>query len=131
MDENGNSLEDFGFLGGWQNNIGNLNNTKGYKVNVIQTDTVEVTGVEVNLPVELLLSPGWNIISWPAGNEQDGLSVFQPLIDDGFLVKVMDESGSSIEDFGFLGGWQNNIGMLKPGKGYKVNVSTPCTLILH
>lgn len=131
MDEHGNSLEDFGFLGGWQNNIGNLNNTKGYKVNVTQTDTVEVTGVEVNLPVELLLSPGWNIISWPAGNEQDGLSVFQPLIDDGFLVKVMDESGSSIEDFGFLGGWQNNIGMLKPGKGYKVNVSTPCTLILH
>jgi len=64
-------------------------------------------------------------------NEQDGLEVFQSLIDDGFLNKVMDENGNSIEDFGFAGGWQNFIGNLKPGKGYRVSVTTNCTLIIN
>jgi hypothetical protein len=60
---------------------------------------------------------------WPRG--------FSTLIDEGYLNKVMDENGNSIENFGFLGGWQNNIGNLKPGKGYRVNVTTNCSLIIN
>lgn len=131
MDENGNSIEDFGFLGGWKNNIGNLDRTKGYKVNVTSKDTLEIKGIGTISPFEIQLSPGWNIISWSLANEQDGLEVFQSLIDEGFLNKVMDENGFSIEDFGFLGGWQNYIGNLKPGEGYKVSVTTNCTLIIN
>ncbi len=120
MDENGNPIEDFGFLG-WQNQIGNLNRAVGYKVSVTSSDTLKITGTGTNFPFEILLSQGWNIISWPSANEQDALVIFQPLIDNGNLIKVMDENGISIEDFGFLG-WRNQIGNLKPGKGYKVNV---------
>jgi hypothetical protein len=131
MDENGNSIEDFGFLGGWKNNIGNLDRTKGYKVNLTSADTLEIKGIGTKSSVEIQLSPGWNIISWPLANEQDGLEVFQPLIDEEYLIKVMDENGHSIENFGFLGGWQNNIGNLKPGKGYRVNVTTNCSLTIN
>ncbi len=131
MDESGNSIEDFGFLGGWTNNIGNLDRTKGYKVNVASKDTLEIKGTGTISPVEIQLSPGWNIISWPLANEQDGLEVFQSLIDQGFLNKVMDENGYSIENFGFFGGWQNNIGNFKPGKGYRVNVTANCSLTIN
>jgi len=42
----------------------------------------------------------------------------------------MDETGKTIENFGVLGGWKNNIGNFLPGKGYKVNVLDNCTLII-
>ena len=59
------------------------------------------------------------------------IGVFQPLIDAGKLKKVMDESGKVIEDWGYFGGWQNSIGNLKPGEGYKVNVTSACTLTIN
>jgi hypothetical protein len=83
------------------------------------------------LPFDIVLNTGWNIISWPSPNEQSATAVFQPLIDAGKLKKVMDESGKVIEDWGLFGGWQNTIGNLKPGEGYKVNVTGDCTLIIN
>jgi len=56
------------------------------------------------------------------------MSLVQPLIDGGKLIKVMDEAGKTIENFGTFGGWKNNIGNFTPNKGYKVNVSVACTL---
>jgi hypothetical protein len=60
--------------------------------------------------------------------EQNGKAVFQTLIDGGFLKKVMNEKGETIEDYGTFGGWINNIGDFKPGEGYKVNVNADCVL---
>ena len=57
--------------------------------------------------------------------------ILQSLIDESKLKKVMDESGRTIEDWGVYGGWKNNIGNLEPGKGYKVNVTGDCTLIIN
>jgi hypothetical protein len=56
------------------------------------------------------------------------MNLFQPLIDQNTLKKVMDESGKTIENFADFGGWKNNIGDMIPGKGYKVNVTSNCTL---
>jgi hypothetical protein len=131
MDETGKVIEDWGYFGGWQNTIGDLKNTEGYKINVTSPTTMEVTGVPTQLPFDIALNAGWNIISWPSPNEQDGMAVFQPLINAGKLKKVMDESGKVIEDWGYFGGWQNSISNLKPGEGYKVNVTEDCTLTIN
>lgn len=130
MDESGKSLENFGVLGGWKNNIGNLNPAKGYKVNVTAPSTLSLEGVPVSLPMDLTLNTGWNIISFPSASTQDAMAMFQGLITSGKLKKVMDESGKSIENFGAFGGWKNNIGNLLPGKGYKVNVVSSCVLTI-
>jgi hypothetical protein len=131
MDEAGKVIENWGFFGGWKNLIGNLKSTEGYCVKVTQPATLEVTGMRVKLPFNIPLNLGWNIISWPSPNEPDGKDVFQILIDEGKLIKVMDESGKVIEDWGYFGGWQNRIGNFKPGEGYKVKVSSNCTLTIN
>jgi hypothetical protein len=44
----------------------------------------------------------------------------QPLIDRKTLVKVQDETGKSIDDYGIFGGWTNNIGTFKPGEMQRI-----------
>ena len=131
MDESGNVIEDWGNFGGWRNTIGLLKNTEGYKVNVVSASNLQLEGIAVQLSYDIPLLAGWNIISWPSPYEQDGIDVFHDLITDGKLKKVMDESGNVIEDWGSFGDWQNYIGNLKPGEGYKVNVTEDCTLTIH
>ncbi|SHF66835.1 Carbohydrate binding domain-containing protein [Mariniphaga anaerophila] len=131
MDENGYSVENYGFVGEWMNFIGDLDRMNGYRVNVVSADTLEVTGIAIDFPIEISLSPGWNIIPWPAEEEQNALAVLQPLIDEGCFVKVVDENGSTIEKAVLEPGWENSIGNFKPGKGYLVKVNSACRLILN
>lgn len=131
MNESGAVLEDWGTFGGWQNTIGNLQSSEGYKVNITATSNLSVKGIPVHLPLNISLQTGWNIISWPSANEQSATSVMQTLMDAGVLVKAMDQAGNSIEDYGIFGGWQNYIGNFKPGQGYKLNVSGNCTLTVN
>jgi hypothetical protein len=131
MDESGKVVEDWGLFGGWQNTIGSLKSTEGYKVNVKANTTHSIGGTTLLFPFYISLTAGWNIISWPSPNEQGGMEVFQSLIDEGKLKKVMDESGKVIENWGVFGGWQNTIDNLKPGEGYKVNVTTDCILTIN
>ncbi|MDP3915996.1 MAG: hypothetical protein Q8R96_19890 [Bacteroidota bacterium] len=65
MDEAGNAIEDFGTFGGWVNNIGNIQATEGYKVNVNANCVLEITGDQIALPLSISLTSGWNIISFP------------------------------------------------------------------
>lgn len=131
MDEKGNSIEDLGDFGGWQNIIGNLKKTKGYNVNMVSDSDLTVEGNSLPLPLIIPLTMGWNIISWPSKTEQDGIDVFQSLINEGKLIKVMDDTFNSIEDGGPPFNWINNIGNLKPGKGYKVKVSSDCSITVN
>ena len=133
MDESGNIIENWGVNnGGVQNTIGDLRNTEGYKINVQTGATFDVEGVSVQFPFDIELNQGWNIISWPSPNEQNGKDVFQTLIDGRKLIKVMDEAGNFIENWGELNnGWQNTIGNFKPGEGYKVSVNGACKLTVN
>jgi hypothetical protein len=131
INESGKTIEDWGVYGGWKNEIGNMKNTEGYKINVTSAATLNLNGISSQFPFEIDLKAGWNIISWPSMNEQDGMDVFQTLIDGNILKKVMDESGNVIEDYGVYGGWKNFVGNLKPGEGYKVNVTSASTLTIN
>lgn len=130
MDESGNSLEDWGVFGGWQNNIGEINPAKGYKVKVNGNVTHIISGSPVLLPFPVPLKTGWNIIGYPNQADFDALNVVQMLIDNSTLLKVQDEQGNSIEDWGVFGGWTNNIGKFVSGEGYKIKVNAADTLII-
>jgi flagellar hook assembly protein FlgD len=97
---------------------------------MLSNSTLSLEGTPVSLPLDIALTTGWNIISYPSATAQDAKALVQSLIDAGKLKKVMDEAGKTIENFGAFGGWKNNIGNFVPGEGYKVNVLENCTLIL-
>jgi hypothetical protein len=131
QDETGNALEDLGFFGGWQNNIGNIRLTEGYKIKVTRDCRLILSGAPATYPFKIPLKAGWNIIGYPRLEEADALSVVRQLIDRGKLIKVQDETGNSIEDLGVFGSWQNNIGNFKHGEGYKIKVNASDTIILN
>ena len=131
QDEAGNSFEYWGNYGGWINNIGNIEETEGYKIRVNSNCSLQVKGRMVALPLDISLKSGWNFISFPVTQSVDGMSVIQSLINQNKLVKVQDELGNSIENFKNYGGWRNNIGNFLPGKAYKVCVNADAILTIN
>ena len=68
--------------------------------------------------------PGWNIFSLPVvPDTADMQFVFDDLINANTLVKIQDETGNSLEDFGIFGGWHNYIGDVRPTEGYKIKLN--------
>jgi len=131
QDEYGNSVEDWGLFGGWVNSIGNIAPTEGYKIKVSTNETLEICGTLVKYPFRILLAQGWNIMGYPQTQSFSSMDVVQQLIDRKTLIKVQDETGNSIEDWGVFGGWQNGIGNFNPGEGYKIKVIAKDTLTIY
>ena len=129
--ETGAAMEYVSFLQTWTNNIGDMANTEGYYVKVNQATTVSTSGSLVNVPLDISLSNGWNIISYPTGNGQDALAALDALITEGSLVKVQSETGAAIEYISFLNTWNNTIGDFEPGEGYYVKVNQATTLTIN
>ena len=66
---------------------------------------------------------GWNIFSVPNQPIQPDMETnFDGLIEASSLIKIQDEGGNSLEDWGVFGGWTNNIGNIYPTEGYKIKV---------
>jgi len=132
QDEAGNSFENYGTVGGgWIDNVGIIEKTEGYKIRVANNCTLQVTGRPIALPLDIPLTTGWNIISFPRTDALDAMSIIQTLIDQNKLVKVQDEAGNSIENWGIFGGWKNGIGNFFPGKAYKVKMNSNAILTLQ
>lgn len=131
LDEAGNSYENWGNFGGWINNIGSVSSTEGYKIKVAEDCSFQVTGRPIVLPFNIPLKAGWNIISFPRSDDVDALSVVQSLIDQNLLIKVQDESGNSIENWGVFGGWKNNIGSFGCCKAYKIKMNGDAILTIQ
>ncbi len=121
QDENGNTYQKS--ENGWENNIGEMKTTEGYKIRVANSCILRIQGDSVILPINIELKAGWNIISFPYNGSVDALRLLQPLIDDGILEKVQDEKGNSIENWGNLMGWVNEIGNFTDGEGYLAQVN--------
>lgn len=128
------SADDGGFVQnitgvGWMNTIGDMSNSDGYYVNLSGSDNLSTNGDEMTYPYDIPLTTGWNIMGYPCDVSQDAITVLQPLIDDGYLVKVIDEAGALIQFIAGVG-WVNTITNFDPGEGYYVYVNTNCTLTL-
>jgi PKD repeat protein len=119
--------------GQWSNTIGDMQETEGYYIKVNQPIELCVEGMPVETPLEIPLSAGWNIISYPCETPQNALTVLQPLIDDGLLFKAIDQAGGSVFFLPFPppnGQWSNTIGNLQAGQGYYVKVNAATTLTI-
>ena len=128
QDETGASFENMGVFGDWNNEIGDIRLTEGYKVKVTEYDSLYFSGSPVKYPYGIPLNQGWNIMGFPSFSYVNGMEVVQQLIGRGTLIKVQDEQGKSIEDMGIYGGWQNFIGNFWAGEGYKIKVNSLDTL---
>ena len=100
-----------------------MDDSEGYKIRVQSSCILEISGKLIELPVDIPLNEGWNIISFPLNENVDAMEVMQPLIDNGTLEKVQDESGNSFEYWGNISGWINGIGSFRSGEGYLVKVN--------
>ena len=129
QDEVGSTLA-YSSTTGWVNKIGSIQKTEGYLVTTTAACTLQINGQMISLPLDIPLKAGWNFISFPEMTAVNAMTVVQPLIDQNKLVKVQDELGNSIENLKRYGGWKNSIGNFKPGKAYKVNVSSACVLTI-
>jgi hypothetical protein len=130
QDEAGNSFENWGTTG-WVNNLGSIQKTEGYQVRVANNCQLQVCGRPVSLPLDIQLKAGWNMISFPYSSAVNAKTVVQSLIDQNKLIKVQDEAGHSIENWGIFGDWQNSIGNLMPGKAYKIKLNADATLTIQ
>jgi hypothetical protein len=134
QDETGNALEDYGIFnpdGGWFSTIDTIHPSKGYKVKVNNDCALYVCGIPVDYPFKIPMRQGWNLVSFPCQGEADGFMIVKELLDRGTLVKVQDEAGNSVENFGVFGGWMNNIGNFKSGEGYKIKLIKDDTLTIY
>ncbi len=90
------------------------------------TNVVEFIFREI-INQEIILSTGWNIISFNIEPIDTSLyDIVQPLIDRKILLKVQDEEGSAIEKIDTA--WVNNIGPVISSEGYKLNVNKDTSL---
>ena len=131
QDEEGWCLEDRGIFGSWVNEINDFEPIDGFKVKMVNNDSVQICGTIVEYPFAIPVHDGWNILGYPQLLSFNALDIIQQLIDKGSLIKVQDEKGNSIENFGMYGGWQNYIGDMVPGEGYKIKVNAPDTLWIY
>ena len=122
QDESNNTYEDLGVQLGWVNNIGNYQKTEGYKIRVENDCNMEIAGLKIELPLNITLHNGINLISFPVEGSFDAMLVIEPLINSGILEKVQDERGNSIENWKNTG-WINGIGNFKAGEGYIIKVN--------
>ena len=125
IDEQGGFIQDIpGF--GWINSVGNMNNTEGYHIKVLNNSSLDVVGMSVISPFDISLSDGWNIMSYTNDAPINAISAMQPLVNTGKLVKVIDEKGGIIQEIP-ISGWLNTIGNFQAGEGYRTKVNTECT----
>jgi len=114
---------------GWLNTIGDMANTEGYYIKATENTQLVIIGLPVQLPFEIPLQTGWNIMGYPTNTPEDAQVVFQDLIDEGSFIKAIDEAGGFIQFIPGLG-WLNTIGNLSVGEGYYIKVSSNDTLTL-
>jgi hypothetical protein len=122
QDEANNSYEENELLNGWINNIGDYTITEGYRIRVNTNCDFDIIGKKIELPLDISLKKGINLISFPANASINAMQVIEPLINSGILLKVQDERGNAIENWGNFG-WINSIGDFHAGEGYIVNVN--------
>lgn len=74
--------------------------------------------------LSLHLIPGWNLFAINVIPDTPDLKLlFDTLITQEQLVRIVDESGNTLEDQGEPEGWRNNIGNISFTEGYKIKVT--------
>lgn len=127
QNEAGLSFEYLSSVQEWINQIGNIQSTEGYNIKVNNNTTLSLNGVPIALPLNVPLTQGWNIVSYPFRFNQSAMTLLNGLISNNQLVKVLNESGMAIEYLPQIG-WINQINQFVPGEAYSVKVNQNTSL---
>ncbi len=77
---------------------------------------------------EIDIISGWNIVSFNnAPENMNMLDILQPMIDEGSLIKAINEAGGFIQNIPGIG-WMNTIGLMQNTEGYYIK-STSNTIL--
>ena len=114
---------------GWVNNIGDMTIGEGYMLKMNDMASLMIGGDQISLPITLQFQEGWSIMGYPSQQTIGALELFQSLIDDGKLIKVIDEEGNILQQMPW--GWVDNIGTLEPGKGYYMKLNQAGELTIN
>jgi len=125
IDQSGSSI--LNAYGNWMNAIGNINLNRGYQIIVTEDTNLTISGLKFDLPKEIQLSKGWNIVGLPCEYSQTTQTLLKPLIDSGSLVKVIGHRGSILKVYGE--GRDNLISFL-PGEGYQIKVNDSSSILI-
>jgi len=88
---------------------------------IARTCSVTQSGVSPSNEHNVSILNGWNIISsYIVPDDLNALNYFLPLISNGALIKVQNQSGNALEYLDFLGQWVNYIGDVNPQQGYRL-----------
>jgi hypothetical protein len=91
---------------------------------------VRVTKVLAQITQQIPLKKGWNLVSFYVTPENINLmEIVRPLINEGSLVMVKDETGKTVE-FIRKKGWLNKIGTWKNSEGYAILVNKNTNLLV-
>lgn len=127
QNESGQSIEYLSIINQWINNIGNMENSEAYYLKVNTNTSLTLTGAPVSVPYDVNLTAGWNYLPVPYQSSVPATTVVQTLMDNSQLIKMINESGQSIEYINGIG-WINSINQLIPGEGYMLKVNQNLTL---
>ncbi|MBN1790238.1 MAG: T9SS type A sorting domain-containing protein [Bacteroidales bacterium] len=112
----------------WQGDLAGMTNPQSIVMSAPRYVTAvfsEITEQSINL------TEGWNIFSLNVTPENVSMmNILQPLISEGSLIKVQDETGAAIEPMPLDMGWINNIGNWSMTEGYKIRVNQTTNLAI-
>ena len=102
----------FGF-----NNIGDMIIGEGYYVNMLQADTLIISGMTINPEqVPINISEGWSLIAYLRNTPASVVDMFNSIVSH--IVLVKDGQGNVYWPIFMV----NTIGDMFPGKGYLINM---------
>ena len=130
IDEEGNRLIYSAISKGWINRIGNISSEEGYMIKMNKNDILQANGIPIDLPLDISIKNGWNIIGYPGTQSKDALTVVDSLIQNNSLEKVIDEKGNRLIYSFFQKQWVNDIGNFIPGHGYHLKAKEIDTLTI-
>ncbi|MFW6371487.1 MAG: hypothetical protein ACOC10_09830, partial [Bacteroidota bacterium] len=103
----------------------NLTADNWFSADVSENEFLKSVETSSEICQTIQLTSGWNIFSaYVNPVSSDMKEIFQNSIDQGNLIKIQDENGKTLEDWGIYKGWQNNIGAITPTKGYHIKLNT-------
>ena len=130
LDETGGAIFPFG--DGFADNIGLWQSTEGYLIKVSDDVVLSVSndGI-IELPLNISLTSGWNIISYPAQASNNIESILSSLLASENLQLVFNEAGNVyIPDYITGGNPVNSIISFSSGEGYYVKVNNNDNLVI-
>ena len=123
-DSDGNMLRKIG--PNWVNGIGDWNPVEGYLFKLNASETLIIEGEITNPQTPIVLSEGFQFVSYLPENSMNALTAFENILSDN-LEYVRDSDGNMLRKIG--PNWINGIGNCNLGEGYMIKMNIADVLV--